>query len=78
MKEFNLRIAFGHMFVVAGDQGSLQRAERDGGFAYCMRLCWAWMEKEELLEAVDRLVECTKVVRARMEKGEDLNSSLMG
>lgn len=63
------------MFVVAGDEGSLQRAERDGGFAYCMRLCWAWMEMEELLEAVDRLVECTKVIRERMEKGEDLNSS---
>lgn len=66
------------MFVVAGDEGSLQRAEQEGGFAYCMRLCWAWMEKEELLEAVDRLVECTKVIRERMEKGEDLNSSLKG
>lgn len=76
LRDYNLRIAFGHMFVVAGDEGSLARAERDDGFAYCMRLCWAWHEREELLEAVQRLADCTKAIRARIEAGEDVSTGI--
>lgn len=76
LRDYNLRIAFGHMFVVAGDEASLARAERDDGFAYCMRLCWAWHEREELLEAVQRLADCTKAIRASIEAGEDVSTGI--
>lgn len=73
-RDYNLRIAFGHMFIVAGDSGSLERAEEVDGFAHCMRLCWAWLETDELVPAIQRLADCTKVTRARIEAGEDVSA----
>lgn len=73
LREYNLRIAFGHMFVVAGDSSSLQRAEQEDGFGHCMRLCWAWLETGEILEAVERLADCTKTIRTRIDAGEDVS-----
>lgn len=46
-----LRMAFGH---IAGDAGSLGRAEEEGGFGACSRLCWAWHEEGEIGEGVER------------------------
>ncbi|KAK5125367.1 hypothetical protein LTR85_000476 [Meristemomyces frigidus] len=76
LKDHALRIAFGHMFTVAGDHGSVARAEADGGFAYCVRLCWAWHEADEIQEGVLRLAAVTKDVRARVERGEDVAAGI--
>ncbi|CZT16239.1 related to aromatic amino acid aminotransferase and related proteins [Ramularia collo-cygni] len=76
LRDYNLRVAFGHMFVIAGDAGSLQRAELKDGFGYCIRLCWAWMETGEILEALNRLADCSKTIRAKLEIGEDVTAGL--
>ncbi|KAF4777030.1 aminotransferase [Colletotrichum scovillei] len=55
LKEKLLRFAFGHMFVVSGDKGSVHRAESKNGFSRCIRLCWAWHEIAELKEGIERL-----------------------
>ncbi|KAF2166004.1 hypothetical protein M409DRAFT_23732 [Zasmidium cellare ATCC 36951] len=72
LRDYSLRIAFGHMFVVAGDEGSLERAETVDGFAYCLRLSWAWLEAEQIEEAITRLAECTVHTQRRIQQGEDV------
>ncbi|KAK4494409.1 hypothetical protein PRZ48_014707 [Zasmidium cellare] len=72
LRDYSLRIAFGHMFVVTGDDGSRERAETPDGFAYCLRLSWAWLEAEQIEEAIGRLAECTAHTRRRVEQGEDV------
>lgn len=72
LRDYNLRVGFGHMFAIAGDAGSLSRAERADGFGHCLRLCWAWMESDEILEAIHRLADCSGDIQARLEAGEDI------
>ncbi|KAK1633352.1 aminotransferase [Colletotrichum phormii] len=73
LKEKLLRVAFGHMFVVSGDKGSVQRAESKDGFSRCIRLCWAWHEVAEIKEGIERLAATIVVIRSRLEAGEDMS-----
>lgn len=73
-QDYDLRIGFGHMFTVAGDADSLNRAEEPDGFAHCMRLCWAWLETDEILEAMQRLADCSISIRAKLEAGEKIRA----
>lgn len=75
-KEYALRVAFGHMFVVAGDEGSIPRAEADGGYARCLRLCWAWNEDKAIKEGVERLADAIVDIRRRTKAGETVGSNL--
>lgn len=70
LKEQKLRMAFGHMFVVTGDEGSVVRAEADDGFATCVRLCWAWHEEGELREGIERLKDAIVNIKGRIKRGE--------
>ncbi|KAH8898965.1 PLP-dependent transferase [Thozetella sp. PMI_491] len=70
LKEKLLRIAFGHMFTVTGDAESVVRAEASGGFASCVRLCWAWHEEAEIAEGVRRLANTITDIKARIAAGE--------
>lgn len=74
LRKHLLRIAFGYMFAVTGDEGSTARAEAPGGFAECIRLCWAWHEEAELLEGIQRLARTILDIRAKIKAGEDLGS----
>lgn len=74
LKDQLLRVAFGHMFTVNGDESSVSRAEAEDGFARCIRLCWAWHEVAETKEGIDRLGATIVNVRERIKKGEDLSS----
>jgi DNA-binding transcriptional MocR family regulator len=71
-----LRIAFGHMFVVTGDDGSVVRAESVDGFAKCIRLCWAWHEEAEIKEGIERLASTILDIRERIKKGEEVGSEV--
>ncbi|ETS81340.1 hypothetical protein PFICI_06342 [Pestalotiopsis fici W106-1] len=75
-KDYQLRVAFGHMFAVTGDAGSISRAEMDGGFAKCIRVCWAWHEEEEIQDGVQRLADAIIDIRDRIKRGEDVGSNL--
>ncbi|KAF2496373.1 aminotransferase [Lophium mytilinum] len=55
MEKYNLKVAFGHMFKVWGDNESTTKAESPRGFGHCVRLCWAWHTEEELIQGVRRL-----------------------
>jgi DNA-binding transcriptional MocR family regulator len=59
-EEYALTIAYGEMFVVKGDQTSIERAKK--GFGNGARLCWAWHEEKEIDEGVKRLGELLKVM----------------
>ncbi|CCF33603.1 aminotransferase [Colletotrichum higginsianum] len=74
LKDKQLRVAFGHMFTVTGDEGSISRAEREDGFSRCIRLCWAWHEVAEIEEGINRLGATIIDIRERIKKGEDLSS----
>lgn len=76
LRDYSLRVAFGHMFVVAGDELSVKRAEEDAGFAYCLRLSWSWLEVDQIQEAVDRLAQCTTEVQKRIEADEDVTKGV--
>jgi DNA-binding transcriptional MocR family regulator len=76
LSHYQLRLAFGHMFTVSGDTGSLERAEKQGGFAKCLRLCWAWHEEDELVDGIQRLADAIVDIRARMKRGEDVESNV--
>ncbi|KAK7956917.1 aminotransferase [Apiospora aurea] len=78
LREHGLRIAFGHLFVVAGDEGSIARAEGPGGISRCFRLCWAWHEEEELREGVQRLADTLASIRERMARGEAIREEALG
>jgi DNA-binding transcriptional MocR family regulator len=78
LNEKKLRIAFGHMFCVTGDEGSVRRAEAEGGFDRCVRLCWAWHEEVELREGIERLAETVKEVGEMVRKGEVVVSNEIG
>ncbi|KAL0261853.1 Valine--pyruvate aminotransferase [Diplodia seriata] len=58
------KFAFGDMFKIEGDPGSAERARRKGGFEMGIRLCWAWLEEEQLVEGVWRMAETIKDVRS--------------
>ncbi|KAF9878874.1 aminotransferase [Colletotrichum karsti] len=74
LKEQQLRVAFGHMFTVTGDDGSVSRAEAADGFSRCIRLCWAWHEVAEIEEGVARLATTIREIRQRIKNGEDMSS----
>ena len=74
LKQQKLRVAFGHMFTVTGDEGSISRAEAKGGFARCIRLCWAWHEETELRRGIERLAAAIMDIRGMMQRGDDLES----
>ncbi|KXH31570.1 aminotransferase [Colletotrichum simmondsii] len=76
LKEKLLRVAFGHMFVVSGDVGSVQRAESKNGFSRCIRLCWAWHEVAELKEGIGRLAATILDIRSRLQAGEDISEQV--
>ncbi|KAK8079815.1 hypothetical protein PG997_007633 [Apiospora hydei] len=78
LREHGLRIAFGHLFVVAGDEGSIARAEGPGGISRCFRLCCAWHEEEELREGVQRLADTLASIRERMARGEAIREEALG
>lgn len=63
MSKYNLKVAYGHMFCVAGDEGSVVRAESKHGFGRCIRLCWAWHTEDVLREGVRRLAEAVIEIR---------------
>ncbi|KAH8651415.1 aminotransferase [Xylariales sp. PMI_506] len=75
-KEYQLRIAFGHMFTVTGDEQSVVRAEADYGFAKCVRLCWAWHEEAEIRTGIERLATAIGDIRERVKRGEDVGSNI--
>lgn len=76
LNQYLLRIAFGHMFAVVGDEGSVARAEAEGGFAQCIRLCWAWHEEELIREGIERLAATIVDIRGRLKKGENVGSQV--
>ncbi|KAK1534594.1 aminotransferase, partial [Colletotrichum costaricense] len=76
LKEKFLPVAFGHMFVVSGDKGSVQRAESKNGFSRCIRLCWAWHEVAELEEGIERLAATILDIRSRLEAGEIISEQV--
>lgn len=78
LKEHNLRIAFGHMFTVTGDQSSIVRAEAAGGFASCIRLCWAWHEIDAIQEGIERLATTLVDIRVKINKGEYIEKPAIG
>lgn len=78
LKEQLLRIAFGHMFTVTGDQGSVTRAESSEGFAKCVRLCWAWHEEAEIEEGIERLAAAIVGIREMMQRGENVGEVSIG
>lgn len=55
LKNHKLRIGYGKMFEVVGDEGSAERSKLEGGFAHSIRICWAWHTEEEILEGIRRL-----------------------
>lgn len=63
-EEYNLTFAYGEMFVVKGDEGSIERAK--SGFGKGARLCWAWHEEGEIEEGVKRLGELLEAMLAEI------------
>jgi DNA-binding transcriptional MocR family regulator len=59
-EEHGLIFAYGEMFVVKGDETSVERAIK--GFGDGARLCWAWHESEEIEEGVGRLGELLRIM----------------
>jgi len=55
LKEANLKIAFGQMFEVRGDEDSGR--VKDRYFGHTARLCWAWEELPMIDEGLRRLAE---------------------
>ena len=59
-EEHSLTIAYGQIFVVRGDEGSMERARK--GFGMGARLCWAWHEEDEIEDGIKRLTNLLKVM----------------
>ncbi|KAJ4295098.1 Valine--pyruvate aminotransferase [Kalmusia sp. IMI 367209] len=68
-KKRQLRVAFGHMFTVAGDPTSSSRGEEAEGFTKCLRLCWAWHEEAEIRVGIQRLADTILEARDMTKKG---------
>ncbi|KAL3419623.1 aminotransferase [Phlyctema vagabunda] len=65
-EEYNLRVAYGEIFEVRGDEQSGKRPGRE--FDHSLRLCWAW-EKDEVLQAgIQRLAALIKTIRREQSK----------
>lgn len=60
LEEYNLKIAYGEMFIVKDDETSIQRSKQ--GFGNGARLCWAWHEKSDIEEGVNRLRDLLSVM----------------
>ena len=59
-EEYGLVFAFGEMFVVKGDETSVERAKTS--FGRGARLCWAWHECEIIEEGIVRLASLLKTM----------------
>jgi len=59
-EDYALTFAFGQMFVVKGDESSVERAK--GTWGSGARLCWAWEEEETIKEGIQRLAELLRVM----------------
>ena len=66
-EDYGLTFAFGEMFIVKGDEESVERADK--GFGNGARLCWAWHESEEIKEGVRRLGELLKIMKNETKTG---------
>lgn len=53
MEEYQLKIAYGEMFVIKGDPASTERSRKT--FGNGARLCWAWHEEAEIETGTRRL-----------------------
>ncbi|CAM1507966.1 Fc.00g048140.m01.CDS01 [Cosmosporella sp. VM-42] len=62
MKQYDLKVAFGAMMTVQGDEGSIERASE--GFGNGIRLCWAWHSGKEIEEGIRRLARLTEDIKA--------------
>lgn len=62
LDEYALRFAYGEMFVVKGDETSIERSRK--GFGNGARLCWAWHEESEIQEGIERLARLLKTMLA--------------
>ncbi|KAI8304090.1 hypothetical protein K4K59_012909 [Colletotrichum sp. SAR11_240] len=58
LERHNVRVAHGGMMTVAGDPGSLERAEASFGVGF--RLCWAWHDVIEIQDGIMRLAAAFK------------------
>jgi DNA-binding transcriptional MocR family regulator len=76
LHEHDVRVAFGDLFTVYGDESSAQRAaaQDDVAFGRCIRLCWAWHEADDIREAIERLGTALGDVRVRTQKGEEIGA----
>ncbi|KUJ16715.1 PLP-dependent transferase [Mollisia scopiformis] len=61
-EEYQLTFAYGEMFVVKGDETSVERSKQ--GFGNGARLCWAWHEQDEIEEGISRLAKLLKILLA--------------
>lgn len=78
LHEQEVRIAFGDLFTVYGDPSSTERAHAasDTAFGRCIRLCWAWHEAADIVEAIARIGRLLGQVREKMQKGEEIGTGL--
>lgn len=60
-EDYGLTFAFGEMFVVKGDETSVERSSK--GFGNGARLCWAWHESEVIEVGIRRLSDLLKVMQ---------------
>ncbi|KAF5496964.1 Uncharacterized protein CGCS363_v008887 [Colletotrichum siamense] len=65
LQDFNLKIAPGSIFAVPDDPLSISRGETS--YFNGARLCWAWHEKEELVEGVERLAAAIRRISETRE-----------
>ncbi|KAG9243172.1 pyridoxal phosphate-dependent transferase [Calycina marina] len=59
-EDYALTFAYGEMFVVKGDETSVERSNAD--FGNGARLCWAWHESEVIEEGILRLAKLLKTM----------------
>lgn len=55
LKNHKLRIGYGKMFEIVGDEGSAERSKLEGGFGHSIRICWAWHTESDIVEGIRRL-----------------------
>ncbi|KAF9871276.1 aminotransferase [Colletotrichum karsti] len=61
LEEFNLKIAPGSIFAVPDDPLSANRGK--SSYFNGARLCWAWHEKEEIVEGIERLAAAIRRIK---------------
>lgn len=64
-EDYGLIFVNGKMFVVNGDDSSVERAKE--GFGNGARLCWAWHESEEIEEGI---VDLSNLLKNMLEEAK--------